>query len=175
MAFEIEQVIGSGSVQQLICKTIDFGTSVEEIKDIRKTVIIDSCTVVFDKVIIDGRLRKDIMFKHAHQGFPQPGTLQGCVGTTTVIHGQIQDLDIDIAFNALISVPGAQPGDKCVVLQAFVEGETEEAANIQPNGTFCALIDKSIVFICVKANESKREREAYTASPWRLAPVNWLL
>ena len=58
MPFEVEQVVGSGSVQELICQTIHFHEHVEEIKEIRKTVIIDNCVVVFDKVIIDGRLRK---------------------------------------------------------------------------------------------------------------------
>lgn len=150
MAFEVEQVIGSGNVQQLICQTIDLGCYAEEIKQISKTVIIDNCMVVFDKVIIDGRLRKDIMFKQANEGFPVPGHVQACGGVTSKVMGPIMDLDLEIAFNALIPVPGAEPGDKCVVLQAFVEGEKEEAANIQHTGAFTHLIDKSIVFICVK-------------------------
>lgn len=150
MAFEVEQVVGSGSVQELLCQTINLGTCVEEIKEIRKTVIVDNCLVVFDKVIIDGRLRKDIMFKQANAGFPKPGTVQGCAGITTTITGPILDVDVEIAFNALVPVPGAQPGDKCVVLQAFVEGEKEEPANIQHTGAFTALVDKSIIFLCVK-------------------------
>lgn len=150
MAFEVEQVIGSGNVQELICQTINLGCYAEEIKQISKTVIIDNCMVVFDKVIIDGRLRKDIMFKQANEGFPVPGHVQGCGGVTGKVVGPILDVDLEIAFNALIPVPGAEPGDKCVVLQAFVEGEKEEAANIQHTGAFTHLIDKSIVFICVK-------------------------
>ncbi|MEW8977243.1 MAG: DUF3794 domain-containing protein [Symbiobacterium sp.] len=150
MAFEVEQVVGSGSVQQLLCQTIDLGTQAEEIKQISKTVIIDNCMAVFDKVIVDGRLRKDIMFKQAGMGFPIPGTVQGCTGVTGTVSGPVMDLDVEITFNALIPVPGAQPGDKCVVLQAFVEGEKEEPADILPNGSFRRLVDKSIVFICVK-------------------------
>ncbi|HWI51955.1 MAG TPA: DUF3794 domain-containing protein [Symbiobacteriaceae bacterium] len=149
-SFELFEVVGAGSVEELICQTITLPTAAEEIKEIRKTVIIDNCRVIFDKVIIDGRLRKDIMFKAANAGFPQPGTVQGCGGTLTTISGNIQDVDVDIAFNALIPVKGACPDDECVVLQAFVEGEKEEAANIQPTGAFRALIDKSVVFICVK-------------------------
>jgi hypothetical protein len=149
-AFEVAQVIGSGNVQELICQTIPLPAPAEEIKEIRKTVIIDNCMVVFDKVIIDGRLRKDIMFKQANAGFPLAGNVQGCVGTITTLTGPIFDIDVDIAFNALIPVTGARPGDECVVLQAFVEGEKEEAANIMATGAFTALIDKSIVFLCVK-------------------------
>lgn len=149
MSFEVAQVVGSGSVQQLNCQFIHLGKPAEEIKEIRKTVIIDNCMPVFDKVIIDGRLRKDIMFKEAYQGFPIPGSVRSCSGTQTIM-GNIADVDIDISFNALISVPGARPDDRCVVLQAFVEGEKEEAADIQQNGTFMSLIDKSIIFICVK-------------------------
>lgn len=149
MSFEVDQVVGSGSVQQLNCQFIQLGRPAEEIKEIRKTVIIDNCMPVFDKVIIDGRLRKDIMFKEANSGFPIPGSVRACSGTQTIM-GNIVDLDIDISFNALIPVPGARPGDKCVVLQAFVESEKEEAADIQANGTFMALVDKSVIFICVK-------------------------
>lgn len=148
--FEMERIVGSGSAQELICQTIALPAPAEEIKDIRKTVIIDNCLVVFDKVIIDGRLRKDIMFKQANAGFPQPGNVQGCVGTLHTISGPLQDIDVDFAFNALIPVPGARPSDRCVVLQAFVEGEKEEAANILPTGGFTHLIDKSVIFICVK-------------------------
>ncbi|MBP2017714.1 hypothetical protein J2Z79_001099 [Symbiobacterium terraclitae] len=150
MAFEVEQVVGSGNVQQLLCQTIQLGADAEEIKQIAKTVIIDNCLVVFDKVIVDGRLRKDIMFKQASGGFPIPGTVQGCTGITRTVSGPVVDLDVEITFNALIPVPGAQPGDKCVVLQAFVEGEKEEPADIQPNGAFRSLVDKSIIFLCVK-------------------------
>lgn len=151
MAFEVAQVIGSGSAQELICQTIQFCEPVEEIKAIQKTVIIDNCKVVFDKVIIDGRLRKNIMAKQACHGFPIPGTVSGCSGVTNIITGNIIDVDLEINFIALIPVPGAQPGDRCEVLQAFVEGEKEEPANITPSGAFHALIDKSIIFLCVKA------------------------
>lgn len=155
---EVSQVIGSGSAQELICQFIALPAAAEEIKEIRKTVIIDNCMPVFNKVIIDGRLRKDIMFKAAAAGFPLPGNVQACVGTTTTITGTLADIDVDIAFNMVVPVPGAQPGDRCVVLQAFVEGEKEEAGNIQANGTFLTLIDKSIVFVCLKASDSKSGR-----------------
>jgi hypothetical protein len=148
--FEMERVIASGSAQELICQTLHLPAPAEEIKEIRKTVIIDNCMVVFDKVIIDGRLRKDILFKAAHTGFPIPGPVQGCTGVTSTVVGTLKDLDVEIAFNLLIPVPGARPEDRCVVLQAFVEGEKEEPANIQENGTFHTLIDKSIIFVCVK-------------------------
>lgn len=147
--FEVDQVVGSGSVQQLNCQFIHLGKPAEEIKEIRKTVIIDNCMPVFDKVIIDGRLRKDIMFKEACHGFPIPGSVRACSGTQSIM-GNILDMDVDISFNALIPVPGSRPGDKCVVLQAFVESEKEEAADVQENGTFLALVDKSVIFICVK-------------------------
>ncbi|HYF96115.1 MAG TPA: SPOCS domain-containing protein [Symbiobacteriaceae bacterium] len=156
MAFEVEQVIGSGNVQELICQPITFQAPAEEVKEIRKTVIIDNCMVVFDKVIIDGRLRKDILFKQANAGFPLAGNVAACTGIIATVTGPVLDVDVDIAFNALIPVPGARPGDKCVVLQAFVEGEKEEAADINANGSFQTLVDKSIVFLCVKVTVSKR-------------------
>jgi len=172
MAFEVDQVIGSGSVQTLICQPITFPCPAEEVKEIRKTVIVDNCMVVFDKVIIDGRLRKDIMFKQANAGFPLPGNVAACTGVIATVSGPIMDVDVDIAFNALISVPGARPGDKCVVLQAFVEGEKEEAANINADGSFNTLVDKSIVFVCVKTNVSKGGQHPFTRSH---SPITALL
>lgn len=150
MPFEVASVVGSGNAQELICQFIHLPAPAEEIKDIRKTVIVDNCMTTFDKIIIDGRLRKDIMFKHADHGFPQPGNVQACVGEVNSICGQIMDIDVEIAFNALIPIPGTLPTDECVILQAFVEGEKEEAADIQPSGAFHTLIDKSIVFLCAK-------------------------
>lgn len=148
--YEVFRVVGSGDVQELICQTLEFPEPAEEIKEIRKTVIIDNCKVIYDKVIIDGRLRKDIMFKAANAGFPLPGNVGGCGGIVGSVSGPILDLDVDIAFNALIPVPGAHPDDQCVVLEAYVEGEKEEPANILNTGAFTALIDKSVVFLCVK-------------------------
>lgn len=168
--FEVDRVVGSGSVQELVCQIIDLGAPAEEIKEIRKTVIVDNCQAVYDKVIIDGRLRKDIMFKSVDAGFPLPGNVQGCVGVTSSNTGPILDVDVEIAFNALIPVPGARPGDKCVVLQAFVEGEKEEAANITATGAFTSLIDKSIVFLCVKAIVSKNQRKTAPSYGCCLSP-----
>lgn len=91
------------------------------------------------------------MYKNADRGFALPGNTQACSGIVATVAGPIHDVDVDIAFNALVPVPGARPGDKCVIIQAFVEGEKEEAAELQHSGSFKALIDKSIVFICVKA------------------------
>jgi hypothetical protein len=150
MAFEMNTIVGTGNAQELICQIIRLGTPVLEIREISKTVIIDNCRVVFDKVIIDGRLRKDILFKTAEEGFLLPGNVRACSGVTQAFAAKIRDIDVDIAFNALIPVPGARPDDDCVVLQAFVEGEKEEAADIHRNGTFKTLIDKSIIFLCVR-------------------------
>lgn len=148
--FETSQVVGVGNRSFLVCESFHLPSPAEEIKDIRKTVIIDSCKVIFDQVIIDGRLRKNIIFKHARHGFALPGTIRACSGITDCIPGTLQDLDVEIAFNTSIPVTGALPTDRCVVLQAFVQGEVEEPANICDNGTFMALIDKSQIFICVK-------------------------
>lgn len=171
MPFQVDEVIGAGSVQQLVCQFIKLPCQAEEIKDIRKTVIVDNCLVSFDKVIIDGRLRKDIMFKNAKKGFPLPGTVQACVGVTATVSGPIIDVDVDIAFNALVPVPGALPGDKCVVLQAFVEGEKEEAADIDAHGAFSTLIDKSIIFLCVKVVRDVVTNGLVSTAAEQLAPL----
>jgi hypothetical protein len=152
VAIQANLVVGAGSAQELISSIINLGASTEEVKQIYKTVIIDNCRVQFDKVIVDGRLRKDILYKTLTQGTAPvvPGNIQGITGVVNANAGNIAATDVDIAFTMLIPVPCARPGDRCEVIHAFVEGEKEEAANLGADGLFTALIDKSIVFVCLK-------------------------
>lgn len=54
---ELPVIVATGQGQALVCTTIPLPTPALEVKEIRKTVIIDSCKAIPDKVIVDGRLR----------------------------------------------------------------------------------------------------------------------
>lgn len=149
---ELPIQVGVGQAQTLICVTIPLPAPALEVKDIRKKVIIDSCKVIPDKVIIDGRLRKDINFKTLLAGTVprRPGVFTGCTGIVNTATGNVEHVTVDIAFSVFVPVMGARPGDTCVVQQAVVEGEAEEPANVTEAGTFTAIVDKSMVSLCVK-------------------------
>ncbi len=148
---ELPVLIGSGQRQVLVCAAIPLPSPALEVKEIRKTVIIDSCTVIPGKVIIDGRLRKDINFKTLATGTapPRPGTFTACSGIVNTASGAVNHTTVDIAFNTFIPVAGAMPGDKCRVAQAVVEGESEEAAGVTAAGTFTSIVDKTVLLLCV--------------------------
>lgn len=148
---ELPRLVGSGQRQVLICASIPLPAPALEVKEIRKKVVIDSCTVIPGKVIIDGRLRKDINFKTLAAGTvpPRPGTFTGCSGIVNTASGAVNHTTVDVAFNTFIPVAGARPGDVCRVVQAVVEGESEEPAGITPAGTFTSLVDKTVLLLCV--------------------------
>lgn len=149
---EVPVLVGSGQARSLVCTTIPLPSPALEVKDIRKKVIIDSCTVIPDRVIIDGRLRKDLNFKTLTAGTvpPRPGVFTACSGIVNTASGAVLHTTVDVAFNLFITIPGARPGDTCTVLQAVVEGESEEPANVTTSGTFTTLVDKSLVLVCAK-------------------------
>lgn len=115
-------------------------------------MIIDSCKVVAGKVIIDGRLRKDINFKTLDTGLvpPRPGTFLGCSGIVNTATGNVAHTTVDIAFAMMVPVVDARNTDTCVVLEASVEGENEEPVNVTAAGTFTAIVDKTVVRVRVK-------------------------
>lgn len=87
---EVPLIVGIGTAQALVCTTVPLPAPALEVKEIRKTVIIDSCKAVPGKVIIDGRLRKDINFKTLDVGTvpPEPGVFLGCTGIVNTATGE---------------------------------------------------------------------------------------
>jgi hypothetical protein len=137
---EVQRVVGFGQTQLVVTKNIFFWRNgktvpVAELTQTRKTVFIDTCKVLFDKVLLTGRLRKDIMFRE----------INDCIGKI-VGYGEIVD---DVPFTAEIEVKGARPEDSCIVVKAFAEGEVEEPIRAKTGG-FKGVIDTTVLFFCVK-------------------------
>lgn len=157
---QVPVLVDTGESQVLVCSTIALPAPAFEIIEIRKTVIIDSCTVIPGKVIIDGRLRKNILFKTLTAGTvpPRAGTVVGCNGIVNTASGDLAHTTVDIAFNAFVPVDDACPGDICEVAQAFVEGEAEEPVRLTAAGTFTELLDKSVIRLCVAVKRTRALR-----------------
>jgi hypothetical protein len=140
-AIEVQRVVGFGHTQAVVTNTLFFMrdckiVTASAVQSIRKTVLVDRCRVLFDKVLITGRLRKEISFREAAT---RPGNVAP-VGSALA----------EERFEAIVDVKGARPGDTCVVIKAFVEGEEEKPLTQAPCGGIKGLVESSVLFLCVK-------------------------
>lgn len=141
LGIEGQRVVGFGHAQETVTSTQCFTRAcrpvmVEAVKLIGKTVVIDACEVLFDQVLLTGRLCKDVLFRE----------LGPCVGEITCVG----DVLVKVGFSATLEVPCARPGDLCVVLQAYVAGVKEQPLWRTPGGGFKGLADSSVICLCVK-------------------------
>ena len=139
---KVPVVVGIGHSQVLIVTKIPLQPPAFEIKDIDKEVIIDSCNVVNNKVIINATLRKNINFKTFEHKDIFDGNERVC--------GDVRHCTVRIPFAAFIEVPGAQEGQDCQIESAEVEGEVDELIDETKDCTFETLLEKTIVKIVAK-------------------------
>jgi hypothetical protein len=137
---EVEWQVVFGHTQLIVSNTLFFlrncrVVTAEEVQSIRKTVLVDTCKVLFNKVLLTGRLRKEVTFR-------EPTICPGNVGA-------VGSALAEVGFQAMIDVSGARPGDSCVVVKAFVEGEDEKPLTT-PDGGIKGLVESSVLFLCVK-------------------------
>jgi hypothetical protein len=152
-AFEVQRVVGCGDTQVVVTNTVFFLRKckiviADAVESIRKTVLIDTCRVLFDKVLLTGRLRKEITLTERAE----------CASNVAAV----SLVQAEVNFQAVIDIRGARPGDTCVVVKAFVEGEEERPLTCAPRGGIKGLLDSSVLFLCVKLLRSamvKRDRE----------------
>lgn len=117
-------VVNTGCGQVLVVTEIPLSHPAIRIKQVDKEVLIrdEDCKVIRNKVIINGILRKSIVFLTAETCNIEPC---GCEELRRVC-GDVRHCTVDIPFHLFIVVPGAREGDKCVIEDAFVEGEHDE-------------------------------------------------
>lgn len=140
-AIEVQQVVGFGHTQVVVTNTIFFLrncqiVTADAVQFIRKTVLVDTCRVLFDKVLLTGRLRKEVAFRETPV---RPGNVASVGSALAEEH-----------FETIIDVRKARPGNTCVVVKAFVEGEEEKPLIQAPCGGIKGLVDSSVLFLCVK-------------------------
>lgn len=154
-----EAVVGVGETQVLVVADIPITPPAFEIKEIQKTVIIEDCTPIEDKVIINGVLRKNINFKtFGEQHESHPHHMHKKVKRVT---GDLRHVTVWIPFALFIEVPGAKEGDICQVERAEVVGQVEREQEVCPEtGAFKVLQEKAVIRICVKVTRQVQVRVA---------------
>ncbi len=119
---QVPVIVGTGSKQTLVVSKLWISPPcppVFRIKDIDKEVIITNCKVIPGKVIINGYIDKNINYKTIKRYY------KGAVC------GPLFHFTKKIPFSTFIDItaePGEEvrEGDKCEIIEAFVEGEKDE-------------------------------------------------
>lgn len=119
---QVPVIVGTGSKQTLVVSKLWISPPcppVFRIKDIEKEVKVTNCKVIPGKVIINGFIDKNINYKtirRYHRG---------------AVCGPLFHFTKRIPFSTFIDIiaePGEEvrEGDKCEIIEAFVEGEKDE-------------------------------------------------
>jgi len=121
-----------------------------EVVALSKRISITECEVFTNKVLINGVLHKDLLFKFAAETQPLATDISLTPGDCSFILAETLDLVIDCPFGACISVPGACPGDTCLVENACVEAEKELLVDINGDGIPDQFEEKVCILLQVK-------------------------
>lgn len=95
--------------------------------------------MVCDKVIINGTLRKNILYKTLEEKDVIDGIPRKC--------GILRHCTVYIPFSCFIDVPGADVGDHCQIKKAEVIGEWEKLTEKTGKDSFEELLEKAIVTV----------------------------
>jgi hypothetical protein len=155
--------VGIGESQVLVVTEIPLRPSAQRIVDIIREVEVTSCKAISNKVIINGELRKIILY------LPDCGAVGGAGnnnnnhrrpnhnkdGCDANLGCRVRSSDVKAAcvnapFAMFIEVDGAREGDICIIEEAKVEGAKEEERDIQNDGSFGALLEKTVVQVVAK-------------------------
>jgi hypothetical protein len=130
---------------------VDFVGSVVEAVVLSKRVTIQDCEVFTNKVIVNGTLHKDILFKVAPDVQPTNAADVFVTATDcTITFAETVDVVLDCPFGAVIPVPGACPGDQCEVVLACVEAEKDLLIDTDGDGAADQFEEKVAILIRVK-------------------------
>lgn len=97
-----EVVVGEATTQVLVIKEqIHFDPPLYRVVQEDLTVEISDCLVCADKVIFNGKLVKNIVYKAGK--------------TETEVSGAVRWVEIEVPFAGFVEVPGAKVGDRCQI------------------------------------------------------------
>lgn len=155
--------VGIGESQVLVVTEIPLKPPAQRILEIFREVEVTNCKPIKDKVIINGELRKTILYLTAGSGSGGSGRPPGhAVGAgTNAGHSQVISCDVKAAcvtapFALFIEVPGSEEGDICIIEKAKVEGSKEEELQVHSDGSFGALLEKTVVLVQAKVARQKQ-------------------
>lgn len=139
-------LVGEGEGQVLEDIEIKFPEKVVEIEEPEKKVEIERCVVIPGKVIVTGRVIKNITFKTRCQETVLPGDRR----PTRVICGDVRHCTAFIPFKLFIEIPGAAPGDECTVVEACIPGEVDTLVDDTGDGFFDRLVETIDIRVVVR-------------------------
>jgi len=154
--------VAIGESQVLVVSEIPLNPAARRIIEVIKNVEITQCKVINNKVIINGILEKIICFLNMGALSPISSKKPSCGGeqdqhmTNRVAHGDCKATLAQLPFALFVDVPGAQPGDECLIEVAEVVGEKEEPMQVQSDGSFRVLLEKTVVRVVAKVVRTKQ-------------------
>jgi len=154
-------VVNANTAQVLVVSEIPLTPPAFKIDEIDKLVEIDDCAAVCDKVIINGRLIKNITYKTAREWDHKGGLNRVC--------GDVRHCTVEIPFHLFIEIPGSRDGDECVIEDAIVAGEFDKLIDRRHDGTFGKLLEKAVIKVRAKVVRRRwLEIDARDVTPKRL-------
>ncbi|HEY3368993.1 MAG TPA: hypothetical protein VGK74_28375 [Symbiobacteriaceae bacterium] len=138
--------VGEGSGQVLEDVEVTFPTQALEIETPTKRVEVTRCEVIPGKVIIVGRVIKNIPFKTA----ASESTIGDGRRPIRIVCGDIRHCTAFIPFRLFIPIEGAMVGDRCHVVEACVLGEVDTLVDCNDDGLFERLIETLDIHVTVR-------------------------
>ncbi|HHW08239.1 MAG TPA: DUF3794 domain-containing protein [Clostridia bacterium] len=156
--------VGIGESQVLVVTEIPLRPSARRILEIFREVEVTNCKAVKNKVIINGELRKTILYLTGGSGSGggsgrPPGNAVGSGHAGGHCHVNTCDVKaacVTAPFAMFIEVPGSQEGDMCIIEKAKVEGSKEEELQVASDGAFGALLEKTVILVQAKVARQKQ-------------------
>lgn len=161
--------VGIGQSQVLVVTEIPLRPAAQRIVDIIREVEVTTCKPIKNKVIINGELRKFIIYLPdcgavggaSNNNQRRPGHNHGTGGCDANLGCRVRSSDVKAAcvtapFALFIEVPGSEEGDICIIEKAQVEGAKEEKLDIHDDGSFSTLLEKTVVLVEAKVAREKQ-------------------
>jgi hypothetical protein len=138
-----------------------------EVVVLSKRVTITECEVFTNKILVNGVLHKDLLFKFASlTEVSETALLSG--GDCELTLAETLDLVVDCPFGACIPVPGACPGDTCLIENACIEAERELL--IDTTGDTIADQFEEKVCILIQAKSIRNRQVTITPNAENICP-----
>ncbi|NLK52234.1 MAG: DUF3794 domain-containing protein [Syntrophomonadaceae bacterium] len=138
VCIRVPEVIGRQTTEVLLVDDITFTTPVFKIIDVLIDVEITDCFVCTDKVIFNGRMQKNIVYKAPRD----PATGEGTVNYREFVRD----------FAGFVVIPGVLKDDECLVERAVVRQDCEVFIPTErdANGNIVAATEKVIIDVDIK-------------------------
>lgn len=127
-----------------------------EVVALSKRISITECEVFTNKVLLNGVLHKDLLFKFATVTQVTEADVLLTSNDCTLTLAETLDLVVDCPFGACIPVPGACPGDTCLVENACVEAEKELLIDLDTDGMADQFEEKVCILLQVKTIRNRQ-------------------